>query len=328
MRALSTLPLFVMCLAASLAAQQVILSTGEVLAGTVASVAKNRAKLQLADGSLRQVDVRSIDCARTAHGTVERFPATLLDGPIAAAPQALLARLQAGALQLPELIQLTDNCTTALLDELKKLTAAKAAAVRAQAARALAMAATKESVRAALDAALADGSGALLREVAYALTSGACLAALGEADARADVEKGLTSKDKVTRYSCAWIAAKLGSTDAPPVLATFVADSDHHVRESAATCLAECGDAAGAKLLIAICKRERSPAMDANRDVDAATKELVARGARRERIHCCQLLGSLKHAPAVPTLTALAKHKDAGIAEAAQAALKQIEAAR
>ncbi len=322
------LPVAVLYLGAALAAQEVILSSGEVLPGTVAAVAKNRAKVQLADGSLRQIDVRSIDCACLADGTTRRFAAQLVDGPVTAPAQALLARLQAGGLQLPELVQLTDNCTSALLDELKKLAAAKAPAVRSQAARALALAATKESVRIALDAALADGSGALLREVAPALTTGACLGALAEVDAVADVEKGLTSKDRVARFSCAWVAAKLGSTTALPVLATFVGDADHHVREAAATCLGECGDAAGAKLLITMCKRERSPAMEANRDADAATKELVAQGARRERMHCCELLGRLRHAPAAPVLTTLAKHKDTGIAEAAQAALKQIEAAR
>ena len=119
-------------------------------------------------------------------------------------------------------------------------------------------------------------------------------------------------------FSAASAAAAL------PVLATFVGDSDHHVRESAAMALGECGDARGAKLLIAMCARERSPEVEANKKADAETRALVARIASRERIRCCELLGSLHCKEAIATLTALGKHKDGALAAAAKKALEAI----
>ncbi|HEX6810815.1 MAG TPA: HEAT repeat domain-containing protein [Planctomycetota bacterium] len=308
-------------------AQQVLMASGEAIPGKVVSVAGHRAKVEMTGGGLKMIDVRHLDHERLADGTTKRHAARLADGGPTPAAEKQLARMQKGeVLALPELLQLTENCTSALVAELQKLVAGKNAAVRGAAGRALALAATKESMRTALDAALADNTGALWREIANALTGGACLGALEELSACADIEKGMASKDKAVRGVCAWIATKLGSQTAIPVLATFVADSDHHVRESAAVCLAEAGNDAGAKVLLAICKRERSPAMEANRDADPATRELVARATLRERIHACELLGKLRHAAAAPTLTALSKHADAGIASAAKKALEALAA--
>jgi HEAT repeat protein len=314
-----------LALAAAVPAQQVLMASGEPIAGKVVSVAGHRAKIEMTGGGIRMADVRTIDRERTADGATRHHAAKLAEGGLTPAVQSQLTRMQKGeVLALPEMMQLTENCTAALVAELQKLVASKSAAVRATASQALAMTATKEGVRAALDAALADKTGALWREVANALTSGACLGAIEDLTALADIEKGLTSKDKSVRRACAWIATRLGSKDAIPVLATFVADSDHHVRESAAMCLAEAGNDAGAKVLLTICKRERSPAMEANRDADQATRDLVARGTQRERVMACELLGKLKHAPAAPTLTALSKHADPAIAAAAQKALAEL----
>jgi len=316
-----------LAIAGAVPAQEVVMASGESIPGKVVSVAGNRAKIEMAGGGFRMADVRTIDRERTADGATKHPAAKLADGGLSPAIEGRLARLQKGeVLALPEVMLLTENCTAALVAELQKLVAGKSAAVRVAASQALAMTATKEGVRAALDGALADNTGALWREVANALTSGACLGAIEELTARADIEKGLTSKDKSVRRACAWIATKLGSQEAIPVLATFIADSDHHVRESAAMCLAEAGNDAGAKVLLAICKRERSPAMEANRDADQATRDLVARATLRERVLACELLGKLHHAAAAPTLTALGKHADPAIAAAAQKALAELTA--
>ena len=319
--------LSLLALAAAVPAQEVVMASGEPIPGKVVSVAGHRAKIEMAGGGFRMADVRTIDRERTADGATKHHAARLAEGGLTPAVERQLARLQKGDLQaLPEVMQLTENCTAALVAELQKLVASKSAAVRATASRVLAMTATKEGVRAALDAALADDTGALWREVANTLTNGASLGAIEDLAALADIEKGLTSKDKSVRRACAWIATRLGSKEAIPVLATFVADSDHHVRESAAMCLAEAGNDAGAKVLLAICKRERSPAMEANRDADQATRDLVARATQRERVMACELLGKLRHAAAAPTLTALGKHADPAIAAAAQKALAELTA--
>jgi hypothetical protein len=111
------------------------------------------------------------------------------------------------------------------------------------------------------------------------------------------------------------------------VLATFVGDSDHHVREDAAMTLAECGNDAGSKLLVVMARRDRSPEMEANRGADEATKALVARLARRERLRACELLGRLQVQSAVAMLRGLAAGKDEELAAAAKRAIARIEAA-
>jgi HEAT repeat protein len=300
------------------------MANGDVMIGTVVAVEGSRAKVKTAEG-LRMVDVRSIDCERLADGSEKYHPAVLTPGPLAAPAQALLQRLRKGdKLDAPDLSLLTAPCTQELVAALTGMLTAKLPAVREQAARALVLTATKEGVRAVLDAALADATGAHWRSVAGAMTAGAVLGAVNELEARADLEKAFASKDKPVRFATAWAAAKLGSTAALPVLATFVGDGDHHVREAAAMCLAERGDASGSKVLVVICRRERSPAMDANRDADPGTRAMLERAARAERLRACELLGRLRSADATGVLAALARHKDAGLAAAAQAAMAAI----
>jgi HEAT repeat protein len=307
-------------------AQEITLSSGEVLVGKVVSVTGGRAKLQLSDGSLRQVDVHAVVVERTAAGERRWHAARLGKAPIDAAARAQLDRMRQGqAVALPELATLVAECSEEMAKELTALLADRSPAVRAVAARALAMAATPETVHAALDAAKADRTGALWRELAAASTSGAWLGAVQALDARADLEAAITSKDKAVRFASAWAAVTLGSTAAQPVLAAFVDDSDHHARESAATCLAEAGNDAGAKVLLTIAKRERSPEVEANKDADAGTRDLLARGARRERLRAVALLGALQHAAAVPVLKGLAGGKDTELAAAAAKALAAIE---
>lgn len=303
------------------------MTSGEVIAAEVLAIENNRAKIRGADGRLRMVAVRSIECVRAKDGSARRHAAALVEGPRGPEVAALLTRLRKGdTLEVPELVLLTECCDAAMGDELKQLTTHKSASVRAMAARALAIAATPETVRAALEAAAAEP--ALLGQVISCLGNGAALGAIEAAGATELVEQGLASKDRQTRFGCAWVAAQVGSQAALPVLATFVGDSDHHVRESAAMCLAEHGNDAGAKVLLAIARRDRSPAMAANRSADAETQALVARGARRERLRACELLGRLHHAAAVPMLRTLAAGKDAELAATANKALAEIEAGK
>jgi HEAT repeat protein len=326
-RSASLVPFLTAALAVPVAAQEVRLTNGEVIAGAVVAVDGSRAKVRATDGTMRQVDARSIDVEVASDGSAKRHACKVAKGALPPPAAALLVRLQKGeALAPPDVAMLTGTCTDELLVALREASASKSAAVRASAVRALAATATPEGVRAALDLALGDRSGAMWREVATAIAGGAGLGAVQALDAQADVEKGLTHKDKGVRFACAAAATRLGSETARPVLAVFVGDSDHHARESAATILAECGDAAGASVLMTMCKRERAPIEDANRDADAETKAMVARVARRERIRSCELLGRLRHGGAVPVLTALAKHRDAEIAQAATKALAAIAA--
>lgn len=320
--------LMVACFFPAVAAQEVRMSDGEVLAGTVKSVEGSKAKIATADGKMRVVGVESIDCERLADGKVKRHPARLVTGALDAPTQALLARLQQGAaVTEEELMPLKARCTQEAIDALRAVASAKSHKSRQAAARILALTATKEGMRAAFDAANADASEVLWQSIANTISSGASIGAIEAADASADVEARLTSKDRQVRFACAWIAAKLGSTAALPVLATFVGDPDHHAREAAATCLAECGDATGAKVLIGMCTREKSPAMEANKKADAETRDLLARMTARERIHSCELLGQLKCKEAVAALTALGKSKDPLLAAAAKKALTAITGA-
>lgn len=309
----------------ALAAQEVRMSNGEVIAGAVKSVEGSRAKIVTSDGKMRVVGVESIDCERLADGTVKRHPAHLVTGVLDAPSQAALARLQKGAVVThEELLPLTVRCTQEAIDALNVIAVNKGHKSRQAAARILALTATKEGLRAAFDAANGDAGGTLWQAIASAISSGACLGAIEAAGARADVEAMMTSKDRQVRFACAWIAAKLGSPDALPVLATFVGDPDHHARESAATCLAECGNAAGAKVLIGMCTREKSPEMEANKKADAETRDMLLRMTARERIRSCELLGLLKCKLAIPALTALGKNSDPALAEAAKKALAAI----
>lgn len=309
----------------AVAAQEVVMSDGEVIAGSVVSVDGSRAKVRATDGAMRVVGVDRIDCEHLADGTTKRHAAQLVKGPLDAPMQALLTKLQKGdAVPEEQLMPLVAKCTQEAVDVLGAAAQDKNHKARLVAARILAMTATKEGMRAAIDAAKADTGGALWKALSSVTSAGASIAAIDAAGARADVEAQMTSKDKNVRFGCAWVAAKLGSKEALPVLATFVGDPDHHVRESAATCLGECGDASGAKLLITMCSRERSPEMEANKGADAETRALVTRFVARERIHSCELLGKLQCKEAVPTLTALGKHKDPVLAAAAKKALEAI----
>jgi HEAT repeat protein len=302
------------------------MSSGEVLAGEVIGVDDNRARIRDADGKVRVVDVRRIDHARAADGSTKRFAAKLIDGPLSAEATRALERLESGEeLAYPELFQLTERCNAEAAAKLERLAASDKRAVRQRAAQALAMAATPETVKAALEAALAAGDAAVLREVGSLVGHGAALAAVEEAGATGLLEKGMASKDQKARFGFAWAAARIGSDDALPVLATFLTDRDHHTRESAAMALAERGDDSGAKILIEIAKRKRAPAEAANRDADDETKALVARAVMRERVRACELLGRLKCEAAAASLRALLRSKEPELAAAAERALAQIE---
>lgn len=309
-----------LAIASFLPGQQVRLDSGETIDGSIDSVLGSKAKVRTTDGKVRQIDVRTIAFERKSDGTESRHAATLATGEISPPAHALLARMAAGeALAPPEVWRLTEQCTASMIVELTEL--AQKPKTRAMALAALARSATKEGVRAAVDVATKDGTGHAWREVAPHLLANTGVAALASAEAITDVEKALAHKDRPTRFAVAWIATKLGCTAALPVLTTFLQDSDHHLRESAATCLAEAGDAGGAKLLLTMVKREKSPAMDANRTADAETKALVARGALAERVRTCELLGRLRFKDAVSVLTALQKHADPALATAARYAL-------
>lgn len=313
-------------LLAVVAAQEVRMSNGDVIAGSVKSVDGSRARIATTDGKMRVVGVDLIDSELLADGSVKRHPARLATGVLETPMQTALARLQKGAVVTEdELLPLTARCTQEAIDALRAIAANKGHKSRQLAARILALTATKEGIRAAFDAANADVGGPLWPAIANAISSGACIGAIDAAGGRPDVEAMLVSKDRQVRFATAWIAAKLGSADALPVLATFVGDPDHHARESAATCLAECGNAAGAKVLIGMCSREKSPAMEANKKADTETRELLVHLAARERIRCCELLGRLKCKEAIPALTALGKHRDQVLAEAARRALAAIQ---
>src|SRR5262245_66131738 len=101
-------------------AQEVVMSSGELIPGKVVSVTGQRAKIEMAGGGFRVADVRTIDCERTADGATKHHAAKLAEGGLSPAVQSQLARMQKGdALAPPELMQLTENCTGALVAELQ-----------------------------------------------------------------------------------------------------------------------------------------------------------------------------------------------------------------
>lgn len=311
--------------ATALPAQQVWLQGGDVLAGSVTAVKDNRVQIRGADGSLRQLPVRQVAREVAADGGVRRFAAAAREGELTPPEQALLEQVGCGAEPgLPELVAATDRPSTALLAALRERLDDDRAAVQMAAAQALAATAVPDAVRAALAAAVEQRSGRLLAAVAAMCTSGAALAALDAADAGELIARGLAVRDAATRFTMAWIGVQLEVEGAEPVLAKFVRDRDHHRREAAAMALAEHGNDAGAAVLLAIARRERAPVQQANRDADAATRAFVDRLALRERCHACELLGALRHAPALPVLERLAQADDADLATAARAAAAAI----
>jgi hypothetical protein len=321
------------CLGAVLAcvgmlpAQEVWLEGGELLRGVVAEVKDNRARIRGSDGALREVQVRRIDREVAADGTVRRFAAATHAGDIDAGERNLLELVRKGKeAPFPDLMLATERCSQAFVDALQAELAGDKAVVRELAARVLTVSAVPAAVHAALAAAVAESSGRMLKAIASSLGNGSVLAALEASDARALVEQGLEAKDADTRFAMAWVGAKLGSDAALPVLVRSLTDRDHHVRESAAFALAERGDASGAGLLLTIAKRDRAPVQIANRDADAETRALVDRLALRERCQACDLLGKLRHEPALPSLRKLATNKDAELAAAATAAIAAIAA--
>jgi len=317
----------VLCLAFAAAgpAQEVELAGGQVLRGEVIESKANRVKIKTADGRAMQVGIDEIQWYRDAEGKAHSYAASLGDAPMSAAAQVLLAQLAKGdPVAVPELMRLAQDRSKQLFAELQQLAKSTTPAVRTRVAKVMAMAGTPESVRGALQAAFAPNNGNLLHELAGLLNATAVAALHGE-DGVALVEKGLASKDHDGRFACAWLGAWLGSAAALPVLATFVGDSDHHVREDAAMVLAAQGNDAGAKLLVTMARRDRSPEMEANRGADEATKALVARLARRERLRACELLGRLRAQSALAMLRGLAAGKDQELAAVAKRAIERIE---
>lgn len=301
-------------------AQEVVLDSGDVLTGKVQQVKGNRVQVRTTDGALRAMSVRSIVGERAADGTLRRFHAELTGAPIGPAETALLQRVRQGkAIEVPEMVRATESCGRELAAALQAVLADGSPAARIQAARVLAVTCVPEAVKAALTAALADATGRMLAEVAQLWTE-TSLGALEAAEALPLLDQALATKDPGARFGMAWLAAQLGSEAALPVLRAFLGDRDHHVRESAATMLAERGDAAGAAIVLTIASRERAPVQTANCNADPETKALVDRLALRERCRACELLGKLRHEPALPVLRRLAKAKNAELAAAAQRA--------
>ncbi len=313
------------CLGAA-RAQEVVLDGGETIAGTVAQVKDNRVQVRGVDGAMRQLSVRQVECERRADGTLRRFHADLRDGDMDPAESALLASVQkAQEVPFPELMRATERCSRAFVEALRRELTQGSAGRRTQAARVLAVTSVPEAVKAALEVAVEDHTGRMLA-VVVAMWNGASVGALEAAEALALLDQGLATKDADARFQVAWLGAQLGSDAALPVLARFLGDSDHHVRESAAVALAERGDAAGVAIVLAMAKRDRAPVQIANRGADAETRAMCDRIAGRERCHACELLGKLHHEPALPVLRRLATAKDEALAAAAKAAVAAITA--
>lgn len=314
------------CCTAAPRAQEVVLDGGEVLAGTVERVHDNRVYIHGADGAVRMLPVRGVVGERSADGTLRRFHAGLRDAALDPVENGMLAQVQAGKeVALPELLLATERCSRAFADALQaQLTEGKPAA-RLQAARLLAATLVPEAVKAALAAAVADTSGRMLAAVAE-LWGSPSLGALEAASALPLLDQGLSTTNARARFAMAWLGAQLGSDAALPVLVRCLGDRDHHVRESAACVLAERGDASGATIVLQIAKRDRAPVQTANRGGDAETRALVDRIALRERRHACELLGKLRHEPALAVLRKLAASKEPTLAASARDAVAAITA--
>lgn len=317
--------LLVTC-AAALRAQEVVLDGGEVIAGTIAQVKDNRAQVRGADGAVRVLPLRRVVGERAADGTMRRFHAELNGAPIGPLEAPVLELVRKGKeVPLPELLQATEHCSRAFADALQAELAQGKPAVQLQAARVLAATGAPEAVKAALAAAVAETSGRMLASVAV-LWNAASLGALEAAEALPLLDQGLATTDADARFALAWLGAQLGSDAALPVLVRFLSDRDHHVRESAATTLAERGDPSGVGLVLEMARRDRAPVQKANRSADAETRALVDRIALRERVHACELLGKLRHEAAVPVLRRLAAGRVAEVAAAATRAIEAITA--
>ncbi|MCB9879204.1 MAG: HEAT repeat domain-containing protein [Planctomycetes bacterium] len=303
---------------------QVVLDDGEVLVGSIEEVTGTRAKVRLADGQVRMIDVRRI--TRTVRGDAVAFVAAkTVERPPSPTAAAAVRELRAGEeVPLPNLLQATDPLCVEVLGQLRELAGDSRRPVRVQAVRALTFAATVDALQAAFAAAEEDA--ALLDEIARCASTGSALAAIDGSGGLTALMRCLGSRDKNVRAGAAWIGVHLGAEAAVPVLRTFVRDGDHHLRESAAMALAEHGDDAGAAVLIDIARRNSSPAMAANRDADAATRDAVARACRRERLAAIELLGRLRCAKARAALQQVTKQRQADdeVRAAAAAALARI----
>lgn len=200
-----------------------------------------------------------------------------------------------------------------LLERLKELGTEKRADVRARATTALVMMRTKDAVRAAVDAVLAESDKSARVAGASALYS------VVEIYRRMDLEeatrRGLADKESAVRFAFAWLAPD-DFADAVPVLKRDgLANSDHHVKESAAFALARHGDAAGESILCSMLARDKIPGVD---DADMNTRMLV-----REQVDVCRLLGKLATKGAIAALERATRSKHEAVRAAAAKALER-----
>jgi len=309
-----------------IAAQEIEMNDGTRVKGTVSKVARNRVQFRTAAGRVVLYRIQEVRRFHAADGTTKTFAGQLLDSPTPGPAQmAALNRLGGGKkLSFPELRALSEDCSSSLLEKLIPLASAKKANTRSQAAMALATAGTPETVRVALTVALEDKSAKVRRAAAQALMTATSVAAMESAKLKGEVEKGLTARDRKTRFALAWIAVHLESEKAIEVLESYTADSDHHVRETVAVLLAEHGSLAGLRVLLGMLGQKSSPALRANRNAPESVKDAIRRADRNVKIHICDLLGNLRSKEAIGALKKLSRHEDRALAEAAAKAIGKI----
>jgi HEAT repeat protein len=184
--------------------------------------------------------------------------------------------------------------------------------LRLRAIAALSRLCTKESAMAVANAVLAEKDAGTRKSAASAMF--AVGEVLKRCDFAATLGKGLADKDVEVRVAFAMLSPPADAAAALVLRNDGLKHSDHHVRESAATELAERGDPAGESLLLGMLSWTRVPGLEG--DADFLERQLI-----RQQVQICAALGKLGTATAKAALTKASSSRFEAVRKAAAAAL-------
>ena len=271
------------------------------------------------DGHRTRLDPGEFVAVIDDKGRETPIPRPLADGARTAADDAALASLRDPRDANYEAAVLAWYAAPkrSVLEALVETTKDKRAAVRKRALLTLVRLRATESVRAAAEAILAETDKSVRTECVSALYS------VCEIYRRAGLaeltQRGIEDKDAVVRFTFAWLAPDDMAAAVDVLKKDGLANSDHHLRESAAMALARHGDASGESTMIGMLTRDRMPGVD--------DRELATRLSIAEKVEICGLLGRLGTKTSLAALERAAKSPHDAVRAAAERALTKAKSA-
>lgn len=247
------------------------------------------------------------------------IPRPLLDGARTAADEAALTSLRdpRDAAWETAVMPWFAAPKRSVLEALVETTKDKRPAVRRRALSTLVRLRAAESVRAAAEAILAETDKSVRGDCVSGLYSVCEIYRRAKLDEL--TKRGLEDKDAVVRFTFAWLAPDDMAAAVDVLKKDGLANSDHHLRESAAMALARHGDASGESTMLGMLARDRMPGVD---DRDLATRLSIA-----EKVEICELLGRLGTKTGLAALERAAKSPHEAVRAAAERALTKAKSA-